>query len=290
MTRGLALALLASGCVLDRTGESATREYQEQLSLQGSRVRDLESLSEDVGRRVAQLEEVTRARGQEEILKMETVDQLRDEVARMRGEAETLAHDYRTFETAALGTQGDVDGRLLYLEARVAALESTLGLKPPPRPGAGLLVGSPTGSDPVVAPPVVDGGGTGAPEPAAELSAEEYFGLIQGHLESGSNEAARAVAARFIAANPKSDRVGEAYYRIAESYQNANEFKAAAAAFQEVLDKAPTSTWASWALLRQGECFEGLGRAADAKLFYCDVVVKYPKSKAAKDAKVRCGK
>ncbi len=276
------LALL--GCVLDRTGQSASTVYQRELTAAQARVRDLESLGEDVGRRVAQLEEVTRARGQEDILKMETVEELRGEVAKMRGEFETLDHDYRTFETAALGTQTDVDARLLFLEARVGGLEKSLGLKPPPRPdGDALLVPAigpvtPKSGDPIVDPPPVE----------VTATPEEVFGLIGQHLEAGNGEAARAVARRFVEEHPGDDRVPEAYYRIAESHQNTGEFKQAATAFQVVLDKAPTSTWAPWALLRQGECFDSLGRSKDAAVFYCDVVRKYPKSKAAKEAKDKC--
>ncbi|GDX78471.1 hypothetical protein LBMAG42_02820 [Deltaproteobacteria bacterium] len=293
--------LFLVGCVLDRTGQSATSKYEKELSDHQSRVRDLESLGEDVGRRVAQLEEVTRARGQEDILKMETVEELRGEVAKMRGEFETLDHDYRTYETASLGAQTDVDARLLYLETRVGAVEKSLGLKPPPRPGMESLGAAPdAGGAGTGAPPKSDGttGGTTdpvadpsvgtAPEAGGPTTAEEYFGLIQQNLEAGNGAAARAVAKRFVDENPKNDRVGEAYYRIAESFQNEAQFKQAAAAFQDVLDKAPQSTWASWALLRQGECFEGLGRAKDAAIFYCDVLKKYPKSKAAKEAKAKC--
>lgn len=293
-TRLLSLVVLA-GCVLDRTGQSATSRYDDELAAQKSRVRDLESVGEDVGRRVAQLEEVTRARGQEEILKMETVDQLRDEVARMRGEMEQIDHDYRTFETAALGAQLDVDSRLLYLETRVAALEKSLGLRPPPPPAA--VVATPPGAAAAGTDPASTAAAAGevaVPTAAAEVpaaaSAEDFFGIIQGHLEAGNGAAARAVAERFISENPKSDRVPEAYYRIGESYQNAGEFKVAATKFQDVIDRAPASTWAPWALLRQGECFDALSRPDDARVFYCDVVAKFPKSKAAKEAKAKCGK
>ncbi len=284
------LSIVATACVLDRTGQSASREYGEQLADAHGRVRDLEEVGEDIGRRVAQMEEVTRARGQEEILKMETVEQLRDEVARMRGEFEQLDHDYRTYETAALGAQMDVDGRLAYLEARVATLEKSLGLKPPPPPSSQSASADPGTAAVATDTPPTDGGATTAPEVPELSSPEAYFELIQQQLESGNGGAARAVAERFVAENPKSDRVPEAYYRIAESYQNAGEFKTAATKFQVVIDKAPSSSWAPWALLRQGECFEGLERPDDAKVFFCDVVAKYPKSKAAKEAKARCGK
>jgi tol-pal system protein YbgF len=284
------ILLIFSACVLDRTGQSASASYARELASQQVRVRELESSGEGVGRRVAQLEEVTRARGQEDILKMETVDDLRGEVAKMRGEFEVIDHDYRTFEMAALGTQSDVDSRLLYLEQRMGAVERSLGIRPPPRADAEQVAAA------VTKPPSADSTtGTGsAPEPnggeapAPPLTTEEFFGLITENLEGGNAAAARAVAKRFLAEHPKDDRAGEAYYRIAESFQNEGDYKLAAGAFQDVLDKAPTSTWAPWSLLRQGECFEGLGRAGDAKIFYCDVMKKYPKSKAAKDAKSKC--
>lgn len=280
------LFLLLGACVMDRTGQSATSAYERELASQQVRVRELESMGEGVGRRVAQLEEVTRARGQEDILKMETVEDLRAEVARMRGEVEVIDHDYRTFEMAGLGTQADVDARLLYLEQRMAVVEKSLGIRPPPRAdSAGMAAAVPPPGD---APPAAPTSTTSPTEPAPRLTAEEVFCLIGENLEAGNAAAARAVAKRFIAENPGNDRAGEAYYRIAESFQNEGEFKQAAGAFQDVLDKAPTSTWASWSLLRQGECFEGLGRAADAKIFYCDVLKKYPRSKAAKEAKAKC--
>ena len=294
MSRALLLGLLpwlAVGCVLDRTGQSSTSKYEKELADHQARVRDLESLGEDVGRRIAQLEEVTRARGQEDILKMETVEELRGEVAKMRGEFETLDHDYRTFETASLGTQMDVDSRLLYLESRVGAVEKTLGIKPPPRPTAdGLAAADPgatPGADAAAADPQPPAGDA---TEGADTTPEEFFGTIQQDLEAGNGAAARAVARRFIEVHPKDDRVPEALYRIGESFQNEGKFKEAAGAFQDVLDKAPTSTWAPWALLRQGECFEGLGRAKDSAVFYCDVLKKYPKSKAAKEAKGKCPK
>lgn len=275
--------LLLGACVLDRTGQSATSAYERELASQQVRVRELESMGEGVGRRVAQLEEVTRARGQEDILKMETVEDLRAEVARMRGEVEVLDHDYRTFEMAGLGTQADVDARLLYLEQRVAVLEKSLGIRPAPRSDSAAMASAPP---PPSEPPPGEVAVVPASPPA--MTAEEVFGLISENLEGGNATAARTVAKRFLAENPGHDRAGEAYYRIAESFQNEGEYKQAAGAFQDVLDKAPTSTWASWSLLRQGECFEGLGRAADAKIFYCDVLKKYPKSKAAKEAKAKC--
>ena len=270
-----------AGCVLNRTGQSATDQMQKMLADHDRRVAELEAVSEDVSRRVGQIEEVTRARGQEEILKMETMEQLRQEVARLRGDMETLQHDYDTTSNAGVGFQQDADWRLTYTEQRIIGLERTLGVKPPPPPSkdGSAAVDRAATTTPTTTPTSGDSTAIDAKTP------DEYFALLTQNLSEGKGAAARAVAKRFIDENPNSERLPEAYYRIAESYQNESAFADAAAAFQLVVDRYGTSTWAPWAMLRQGECFEALGQKENAKLFWQETIRKYPKSKAAKEAK-----
>lgn len=283
------LPLALGACVLDRTGKSAPEAMRLEMADHARRVAELEAVSEDLSARLAQLEEVTRARGQEEILKMETMEQLRTEVANLRGDLETLGHDYQTFERAGIGFQTDSDWRMSYAEQRVAALEKALGVKaPPPPPKDGAATDTPT-ADAAPTTTTPPEGTPAEPAPAA-TTPDDYFGLITQNLQEGKGAAARAVANRFLAENPKSDRAPEALYRIAESYQNESAYADAATAFQVVIDKYATSTWAPWSMLRQGECFEAMGKKAEAKLFWEDVVRKYPKSKAAKEAKTHLGK
>lgn len=282
---------LASGCVINRTGQSATGQMQKELADHQRRVNELEAGSEDQSRRVGQLEEVTRSRGQEDILKMETMEQLRQEVANTRGDFEVLQHDYSTFEASGLGYQQDSDWRMSYIEVRVANLEKSLGVKPPAPPSKDGSV------DAAAQPPTPGTSVGGAPPqtvpdvPTAPLAStpDEYFALITQNLQEGKGAAARAVAARFIKENPKSDRIAEALYRVAESYQNESDFINGVQAFQAVIDAASTSTWAPWSMLRQGECMESLGRLDDAKVFWRATAEKYPKSKAAKEAKGHLG-
>lgn len=288
----LVLSFLA--CVLDRTGQSAPAGMQRHIAEHARRLRELEAVGEDMARRVGQVEEVTHARGQQDILRVETMEQLRLAVAGIRGELETLRHDYDAFEAAGLGFQGDADARLLSVEGRIEGVERSLGIKSPA--AAGSHASKSTG-----VPPGAQGGdaATGEVSPAAEATGpalaedatpDEFFARIATHLEGGNNDGARGVAERFVTAYPKHARVPEALYRAAESYQNAGEFKAAASAFQRVIDKDSASTWASWSMLRQGECFDGLGAPDKAKVFYCDVVRLYRGTKAAREAKERCGK
>ncbi len=278
------LAPLLLACVLDRTGQSATDTMRRELADHGRRVRELEVVSEDMSRRVGQMEEVTRARGQEEILKMETMEQLRQEVARIRGDFEVLQHEYGTYEQAGIGYQQDSDYRMSYVESRIGQLEKSLGVKVPPPPARDPSTGG------IVAPPPPPTGPPVVPEPPVASTPEEVFALIGKHLEEGNGGVARAIAKRFIQDNPTSDRVAEAHYRVAESWQNEADYKAAAAAFLVVSDKYPQSTWAPWSVLRIGECFAALGDKDNAKLFWTDVIQRYPKSKAAKEAKTQLGK
>ncbi len=283
MKRPLLLVLL-SGCVIDRSGQSASDTLRRELADHDRRVQVLESTTTTAGHRIGQLEDVTRARGQEEILKMEGIEQVRAEVARMRGDFEVLAREATTAGEAEVGFQVDADWRLRYLEARIANLERQLRITapaPPARPGEAApdpaaSTNATTGIAPVV--------------PAAPLTADEAFTQIATHLQENRGAAARAIAEAFVRENPKHERVPEALYRVAESYQNDGNFSAAAAAFQKVLSDFADSTWAPWSMLRQGECFLSMGRPDEARLFWNDVVKLYPKSKAAKEAKTYLAK
>ena len=58
--------LLGSGCVLDRTGQSVTSAAQREMVIQASRVAESQRLAGDLERRVLEMEEVLRYRGQQQ--------------------------------------------------------------------------------------------------------------------------------------------------------------------------------------------------------------------------------
>lgn len=292
----LLMSLLMFACVIDRTGQSATENLRKELADHGERIATMEVLTTDLNRRLTQLEEVARARGQEEILKMETMEQIRQEVARMRGDLEVLRRDYDTSTGAGSGFQADADWRLRYYESRIANLEKSLRITPPAAPckdtpdqPCSTTPCVPTPDKPcpdatAVSTPTTGTTGTaGTTTPSATV--EETFSLIATHLSEGRASAARAVAEGFIKQSPQHERVPEAYYRVAESYQNEKNFQTAAAKYQVVIDKYPKSAWAPWAILRQGECFASMGMRKEAEIFWKDVIRAYPDSKAAKEAK-----
>ncbi len=290
-----AILLLAgaalSGCVLDRTGRSASEIYRRELALQGARVGNLEDQFDKLDARVSQLEELNRARGQEEILKMQTLDQVRQEVARLRGEVEVLRHDFDTARQDGTARAEDAAYRLQWLEARADQLEAALGLEAPPPPEREVAEAADDTGQPAAAGEDGAGQGDGAEESAqAVTDPDEMIALAEQHLAAGREKAAIAVLDRFLKLHPDHPRVPEALYRRAEAEFNQGNYSAAVLRFQDVIDRNEKSPWAAWAMLRQGECFDEQGKKDEARLFYEDVARKYPKSKAAREARQKLGR
>ena len=291
------LSPLLTGCVLDRTGQSATEAFRREIILHATRLNNLENQFDNLEARTSQLEELTRARGQDEIMAMETLEELRTELARLRGDVEVLNHEYG-ISSETLGALGeDASFRLAWLEDRAAQLEDNLGINPPPPPE---IEPEETGGD--TSTPEESGDGqtdaaTTDPEsPDASTPVEPDTGesitdpdalitLAEQHLAAGREQAAEAVLARFLTQHPDHERVPEALYRRAEAAFNEGDFSGAVLRFQEVIDGHKDSPWAAWAMLRQGECFEKQDQPENARLFYEDVVRLWPKSRAAKDAR-----
>lgn len=287
--RLLLLTGCLSGCVMDRTGQSSTEAYRRELATQAARIDTLNAAADKADARLSQLEELTRARGQDEIMKMENLDQLRQEVSNLRGDLEILSHNYDQGSKDGVAQNADAQYRIAWLETRAEQLERSMGLKTPPPPAATAATAATAAGTPPDA-------STAQPEPPATPEVEapsdpaSLLKLAEDHLAGGREEAAEAVLKRLLKEFPNDPLVPEARYRIGEAKFNAKDYPAAVLAFQAVIDAHRDSPWASWAMLRQGECFEAQGQAKNAKLFYDDTIRLYPKSKAAKEAKEKLGK
>ncbi len=128
------LFLLSMGCVLDRTQQSAPAQMQREIRDNAVRVYNVEQQFLQVEARVNQLEELNRSSGKRKIMQMETLEELRGEVVKLRGSLEVITHDS---SQGAKGLQKAVDDasfRVLWLEARADQLEKSLGIKPPAPP------------------------------------------------------------------------------------------------------------------------------------------------------------
>ena len=284
---------LLFGCPKDRTGTSATQDIIKS-------VEEIDSLilkMNEVERRITKIESVTRARGQDEILKLESLDQVRVEMANMRGEMERLQFQIEQLDNTVNTQQEDAQFRLDWLEKRAIQLESSLGMVAPP-PGQEVttssVVNPEKGTVPVVDKSVEDSSSIQNPQQetqvdesndSIQVTSEDLLKLAKEHLVAGREEAAEAVLNRILKEFPRSEYEPEVRYRLAEAAFNSKQYPESARRFQDVLNRHPSSPFASWSLLRQGECFEAMGQTDNAAIFYSDVIAEYPKSKAAKEAK-----
>lgn len=276
------IAALLSGCVLDRTGQSASEVFRRDLILQATRMNNLENQFDLVEARVSQLEELNRARGQDEILRMESLEEIRSEVARLRGEIEVMTHKYGGSLTDLGALQEDATFRLAWLEDRAAQLEENLGLAPPPPPEPAEPDGEESGEDSSLSDSGEGDEGAGSTE---QQSAEDLISRAQSHLDEDREQLAEAVLERFLSLYPDHPELPQALYMRARTSFKAADYSAAVLRFQEVIDGHKTSDWASWSMLGQGECFDAQDQPENARLFYEDVIRIWPGSDAAREAR-----
>jgi len=290
------------GCILDRTGQSASERMRVELQDHGTRIANIETQFIQVEARVNQLEDLTRTRGQQDIMKMESLDELRTELSRVRGDVEVLSHSVGEGGKDLNARTEDAAYRVEWLESRATQLESALGLKPPappaitPTPGAEEADGwkgesaegvttppadTKTPAETTVATPPVDAGGSDTPDP------DKMVDAAKGLLDSGNTTGAEQILERFLQLHPAHKRVGEARYRRANAAQKAGQYKQAVLRYQEVIDKHKMSAWASWAMFKQGECFALQGQMDNARVFFNEVNRIFPGTPAATAAKKR---
>ena len=138
------MIFLALACVLDRTGQSATSAYEREMALQTTYSQALEQEADTVRLRVDQLEEINRYRGKQEAEKLENLDQVQEELQRLRGALEDERFKAERAADDRVALDEDTAFRLEYLELRITALEGALGLEPPQPPdqGPGITVDS----------------------------------------------------------------------------------------------------------------------------------------------------
>jgi tol-pal system protein YbgF len=291
-------------CILDRTGQSGSEQIRRELMDHRTRIQNLEHQFIQVEARVNQIEDLTQSRGQKDLLKMETLEELRTEIGRLRGEVEVVSHSVGTGAQDLQGRAEDAAYRLAWLESRADQLENALGLKPT--------------SPPTVAPPPIDtpstwdgqmvpdgeGATASTPEPRKPprvvavgdpvreppLDPNKLIASAKTQMASENYPGAEAMLTRFLELYPNHARAGEATYRRAEASMKAKQYKQAILRFQSVIDQFKGSSWAPWAMLRQGECFEEQGQNDNAKVFFSEVVRLFPRSRAAATAKKKLGR
>lgn len=261
----------------------ANRALHAAYSAATLRIVQTEAAIADYESRIGQLEETIRAQGISQADKLENLDQVVAEMARLRGNLEVLHFQVNEVKRTVDSAQVGQERRMMHAEARLRQVEGFLNLRPPPPPSdaeLGLAIG--LGETPAEA--------VGTPlEPAAPplpSTAPERLALARGHLTEGRPAVARAILLKTVEENAGASEMDEVRYRLAESWFDEGNWKTAGSKFQTVIDNHPKSDWACWAQYRMGECFEHLNNADGASLFFLGATEgRCAKSAAAKEAR-----
>lgn len=249
-------------------------ELSRQLTTTQVRIAQLEALLVEAELRVEQVEEVIRTQGRTEQDRLENLDQVNAEVARLRGAIEVLQFETTEMKETLGDFQLETERRQLHAELRLSKIESYLKITPPPLPtdeDLGLAAEGRATADGSGAAPLdrtASGGADadGAPATTA-TTAKEKLATAIGHMKEGRQIVARAILAEAIEAHPGASEMAEIRYRHAETFFNEKDYKGAIKEFNKVANNHPESDWRCWSMYRMGESFDRLGKS-NAKAFY----------------------
>ena len=242
--------------------------------------------------RIAALEAQLKSQGLVELFGQ--VEQVKADIARLRGEIEVLHFDLGETQKRQRDLYVDLDTRLRKLEGGPGANAQ------PVTPGGGAAA-APAGAPPSVMPPdgnasgpvagaavppvVAPGAGRpGAPDAASEQRAYDA-GLDQ--FKSGNYAAAIASFAAFVKAYPKSPLAPSAQYWIGNAHFARKDYRASIVSQRQLIAAYPDSAKVPDAMLNIATSQFELGDAATSRRTLEDLVAKHPQSEAAAKARQR---
>jgi TolA-binding protein len=236
-----------------------------QVSTAQLRVAEVEAQLVEAELQIEELQEWVSHQGRSAADRLENLDQVNMEVARLRGAIEVMQFELSQVKQAVDEQQLGQEKRQLHAELRLQQIETFLGVTPPPPPtdaDLGLAEGTTEGDE-----GQTDGAAEVAPAEVPE-DADGKLELAVEHMAAGRQGVARAILKGAVAAHVGSSEMPEIRYRLAETYFNEESWAAAVSEFNKVINNHPSSEWACWSYFRQGEAFEALGKGDGAKAFY----------------------
>jgi tol-pal system protein YbgF len=193
---------------------------------------------------------------------------LKDELARLRGQQEELAHSQQLADKRLKDFYSDVDARLKALA------------KAPPAP-APVIAPSSARVDAVA--PVPKSPATPAPvDPDADAKAYE---AALGLLKDGNHSAATKAFQSFIQAFPNVPLTANAMYWLGLSLFSQGDFRGAGAAQQRLLKEFPQSSKVPDAMVNLARTHLQLGEGDAGRHWLDKVIAEHPTSKAADTAR-----
>jgi tol-pal system protein YbgF len=262
-------------------------EARKQIAAERARINDLQK---QIDARLGRIEEAVKGQG---LLDLQSqVQQLRDDMAKLRGQLEVVNNNIENTAKRQRDMYIDLDTRLRRFE--------TPGAVAPPPAAAPPVSAAPPSPPPVaVAPAVAAAAASTAPSatPPPPVAAPAQVTLdpnesrayesAQGQRRIGNYQGAIFAFQNFLKQYPKSTLAPRAQYWIGDSYFNLRDYKSAMTAQQSLLKTWPDSPSVPDAMLNIASAQSELGDMASAKRTMEDIVGKYPASDAAEKAKRR---
>lgn len=213
------------------------------------------------------------------------VEQLKGDVARLRGQIEVLNHESEQTQKRQRDLYIDLDSRLRRLEGGPGANVPPAAGAPAPNPAA-------AGASP--APSVAISAGTLAPPapgsaPAADAATIEQraYDVALDQFKAGSYPAAIASFNAFVKNYAKSPLAPSAYYWIGNSQFALKDYRAAVATQRQLVVAFPGNPKVPDALLNIATSQFELNDAASSRRTLEELIAKYPQSEAAGKARQR---
>jgi len=298
-----------TGCVIDRTRQSASFLLRAELNGTRDRARALEKDLLRERQRIDAMQHKASDARKRIAESGATLESFLEELMQVRGELSGLAHG--SDESGRF--REDLDMRLTDIEARFVALEALLRtaevLPATSADGAGTqpegaqrdatpdlaepaqLAGAgdePASPDPVAPSPgdVIDP----APEEIVvqdEGAAADEVMFQRGLLliKERRWDKAGAMLQTFIKQHPDSRWRLQAMYLLGECLFNLERYSRAIRQYQKVVDRDESGEWAARAMLKQGLAFAEMGTLEESRVFLADVIRLYPGSPEAEKAR-----
>jgi tol-pal system protein YbgF len=188
------------------------------------------------------------------------IDELKQEMARMRGQIEVQTNRIDTLDRRQKDLYVDLDARLRKIEASAQAQEKEREKEKEKQAAASV------------------------PDPGAEMKVYE---AALNQFKLGNYQSSIAGFQNFLTNYPDSQQVPSGQYWIGNAYYALRDYKMAIAAQQKVLASWPNSAKAPDAMLNIASCQGEMGEPKAARDTLQQLLKKYPGTPAADQAKQR---
>ncbi len=267
-----------TGCVVDRTGQSASGTLQQDLALTHTQVQALQRRMDDelsrTSARLVEAEETAQLSRRNLADSGALLTTMVAELQSLRGTFEEFSHQVQAGDERLERFQADIDFRLGEFDKRLAAVESAVAYLDLPLPSPESERAEETG--------VKDTSKRGTSD---AIGAGETLERARKYFDAGDYRVTLAFLKEFKHRFPEDPHLEEALFLLGESYFRDGQPVEAIQAFQALIENFPTSDRIPNVMLRQGEALQAMGQKEDARLFFSELIRAYPDSEAANAAK-----